>query len=176
MNDRGETFYKFLKQMMEAVGEKLEQGGDSGCKVTAGQIKGETWTGIHIQKDGDSFAPLFRTDSAYQAYLHGVEIEKLAAELVYEYRKGKAKQSAFNSILEYGKIQGILRTRLVRRENNREFYKEGPYRLHPFGAEVLYVEWEQGAGEIVSTHVTNGIARHWGIPENELFQTALKNI
>lgn len=76
---------------------------------------------------------------------------------------------------DYGKTKEKLRIRLVGREGNRAYLEEGIYRPHTMGAEVVYLELaENPEGKLVS-RVTSGFVDAWGVPEKEVFETALKN-
>lgn len=93
-----------------------------------------------------------------------------------ENRKSYEDVPAFEEqdITDYVKIKDRLRVRLVNKENNKGFYKQGPYRLQPLGAEVLYAELECRQEGILPVHITNAIAENWGIPKQELFAVALE--
>lgn len=78
-------------------------------------------------------------------------------------------------ITDYEKIKDMLRVRLINKDNNQAYYKMGPYRKHPMGVEVLYIELERNQEGSMHIHVTNTIAEQWMIPKTELLNTALKN-
>lgn len=77
---------------------------------------------------------------------------------------------------DYGKMKERLRIRLIRRKGNRALLEEVPHRIHPMGAETVYVKFEEkNGGAVWGMHVTHLLLEAWDISRDELFETALKN-
>ena len=55
------------------------------------------------------------------------------------------------------------------------YYKQGPYKIHPMGAEILFLELEKNESGSMYVQVTDAMAESWKVPKAELFKIALEN-
>lgn len=165
----------FQKELLNAVSQTLHQQGRYKCELRQTAKNNVLLTGIAICQEGSTTTPVFYLENAYQQHLQGKLMHQIAQELVAHYKELEIPAFEGEGITDYEKAKDRLRVRLVSKENNEEFYKQGPYRQQPLGTEVLYLELKHSQEESMSVHITGAIAANWSIPKQELFQTALEN-
>ena len=168
-------YQEFQESLMEAVSLELNKQGTYHCELTKTQKNNVVLSGLSIRKDGKASAPIIYLNDSYQSYLQGKPLQQISRQLVEFYRSQEIPEFDHINFVDYEKMKERLRVRLVSKENNEAYYKRGPYRIHPMGAEVLYVEVDRNESGSMSTQVTNAMAESWKMPKEELFQIALKN-
>ncbi|MEF9939148.1 MAG: DUF5688 family protein [Clostridium sp.] len=169
------SYEDFQKNLLNTVSQELNQQGRYQCELTQTAKNNVTLTGIVIRQEGSMTAPVFYLDHAYQQYLQGKPLNQIGQDLITYYQKIDVPVFEEQDITDYEKMKDRLRVRLVNKENNKGFYKQGPYRMQPLGAEVLYAELQRSEEGSLSVHLTNAIAENWGIPKQELFAAALEH-
>lgn len=169
------TYQEFQESLMEAVSLELNKQGTYHCELMKTQKNNVVLTGLSIRQDGSKSAPIIYLSDSYQSYLQGKPLNQISKEMVEFYRSQEIPEFDHIDFADYEKMKEKLRVRLVSKENNQAYYKKGPYRIHPMGAEVLYMEVERNESGSMYTQVTNDMAESWKIPKAELFQIALEN-
>jgi len=169
------SYQEFQESLLEAVSLELNKQGTYRCELTQAQKNNVVLSGLSIRQEGKTSAPVIYLHDSYQSYLHGKPLQQISKELVGFYRSHKIPEFDRNDFVDYGRVKEKLRVRLVNKENNQAYYKRGPYRLHPIGAEILYLELKRNESGSMCTQVTNDMAESWKMPKEELFQTALEN-
>ncbi|RHR25769.1 hypothetical protein DWX43_16690 [Clostridium sp. AF19-22AC] len=169
------SYQEFQESLLEAVSLELNKQGTYRCELMKTQKNNVVLSGLSIRQDGKTSAPVIYLHDSYQSYLHGKPLQQISKELVEFYRNQKIPEFDRNDFVDYGRVKEKLRVRLVNKENNQAYYKKGPYRIHPMGAEVLYMEVERNESGSMYTQVTNDMAESWKIPKAELFKIALDN-
>lgn len=169
------SYRDFQETLMQSVSQDLNRNGTYHCELTQSQKNNVVLSGLSIRQDGSKSAPIIYLNDYYQSYLNGKPLHQISREMVEFYQSQEIPEFDHADFADYGKMREKLRVRLVSKENNQAYYKQGPYRLHPIGAEILYIEVERNESGSMSTRVTNAIAENWGIPKTELFKTALEN-
>lgn len=169
------SYQDFQKRMLESVSIELNRNGAYQCQIVENPKNNVLLTGLQIRQEGSMMAQVFYLEDDYQEFLKGKPIKQISQELAAFYRNQELPDFSMFNDVDYNKVKDKLRVRLVNRENNQAYYKQGPYRLHPLGAEVLYIEWERQRDGSLHMPVTNAMAEKWMIPEKEMFDTALEN-
>lgn len=169
------SYQEFQENLLQAVGQELSQYGTYQCELMHNQKNNVVLTGLSIRHDDSMMAPVFYLEKPYQAFLEGKPMHQISQELVSVYRGQKTPSLDYADLMDYKKVKDKVRVRLVSKENNKAYYKQGPYRIRPMGAEVLYVELERKGEKSLHVHVTNAMAEQWKVPKAELFDTALEN-
>ena len=114
-------------------------------------------------------------DQYYQDYLRGESLFEICSDLLSLYRENQLPDIYMSALMDYGKMKGTLRTRLVDREQNAAFLEIGPYKMHPVGAEVVYAELVRNRDGTCRMRVTHELLEQWGVPEQEVFEAAMEN-
>lgn len=169
------SYRDFQESLTQLVSQELNKNGKYHCELTQAQKNNVVLTGLSIRQDGSKSAPIIYLSDSYQSYLQGKPLNQISKEMVEFYRSQEIPEFDHIDFADYEKMKEKLRVRLVSKENNQAYYKKGPYRIHPMGAEVLYMEVERNESGSMSTQVTNDMAESWKIPKAELFQIALEN-
>ena len=169
------TYRDFQESLTQLVSQELNKNGKYHCELTQAKKNNVVLTGLSIRQDGSKSAPIIYLSDSYQSYLQGKPLNQISKEMVEFYRSQEIPEFDHIDFADYEKMKEILRVRLVSKENNQAYYKKGPYRIHPMGAEVLYMEVERNESGSMYTQVTNDMAESWKIPKAELFQMALEN-
>ena len=128
-----------------------------------------------IKEKGRELGITVYLDQYYQDYLRGESLFEICSDLLSLYRENQFPDIHTSALMDYGKMKGTLRTRLVGREQNAAFLEIGPYKMHPVGAEVVYAELARNRDGTCGMRVTHELLEQWGVPEQELFETALEN-
>lgn len=169
------SYKAFQENLLNTISKELNRHGRYECKLTQNVKNNVVLKGICIHKADETVASVFYLENCYQDYLEGKSLHQICRDIIALYKEMDIPVFNENSIANYAKIKEKLRVRLVSRERNERFYKQGPYRLETLGAEVLYIELEHSQEGSAFVRVTHDIAEKWGIPKLELFQTALEN-
>lgn len=169
------SYKQFQESLKETVSLELNKQGTYHCELTHTQKNNVVLSGLSIRQDGKASAPIIYLNDFYQSYLKGMPLKQIRRQLVEFYQSQEIPEFDHADFADYGRMRDKLRVRLVNKENNQAYYKLGPYRLHPMGAEVLYVEVERNESGSMCTQVTNAMAESWKMPKEELFKRALEN-
>lgn len=169
------SYQEFQESLMEAVSLELNKQGTYHCELVKTRKNNVVLSGLSIRKNGKASAPIIYMNDSYQSYLHGKPLQQISRQLVEFYRSQEIPEFGHINFVDYEKMKGKLRVRLVNKENNQEYYKRGPYRLHPMGAEILFLELEENETGSMYARVTNAMAESWKMPKEELFKRALEN-
>ena len=168
-----ETFQQEIKNLVE---EGLRGKGDYSLSWHTAHKNNITRKGLMIGEQGKQVSLSVYFDKWYQEYLGGRTLSSISREIV-----GLAVERDFPDIStlpfkDYGKMKEKLRVRLVGRERNEAYLEEGPYKVHPMGAEILYAEFGKNKeGEMMALHVTHQNLQDWNVPVQEAFGAALEN-
>lgn len=169
------SYQDFQKHLLQAVSQELSQYGTYQCELMNNQKNNVVLTGVSIRHEDSMMAPVFYLEKSYQSFLEGKSLHQISQELVSAYRNQEIRSLDPVDFMDYEKVKDKIRVRLVSKENNKAYYKQGPYRIRPMGAEVLYVELERQVENSMFAHVTNAMAEQWKVPKTELFDIALEN-
>ena len=169
------SYKEFQESLRESISLELNKQGTYHCELKHIQKNNVVLSGLSIRQDGKASAPIIYLNDFYQSYLKGMPLKQIRRQLMEFYQSQEIPEFDHANFADYGRMRDKLRVRLVNKENNQAYYKMGPYRLHPMGAEVIYVEVEKNGSGIMCMQVTNAMAELWKVPKEELFKTALEN-
>lgn len=169
------SYEEFQEILLESVRWQLHTNGTYHCEIMQTPKNNVMLTGLKVRQEGSMSAPVFYLEHYYRDYLEGKHLNQISQELVTLCQSQELPDLKMIDLVDYKKVKDKLRVRLVSRENNQAFYKQGPYRLHPLGAQVLYIELEKRREGSMHIHVTNVMAEQWKVPEGELLDIGLQN-
>ena len=169
------SYKEFQESLRESISLELNKQGTYHCELKHIQKNNVVLSGLSIRQDGKASAPIIYLNDFYQSYLKGMPLKQIRRQLMEFYQSQEIPEFDHANFADYGRMRDKLRVRLVNKENNQAYYKMGPYRLHPLGAEVIYVEVEKNGSGKMCMQVTNAMAELWKVPKEELFKTALEN-
>ena len=166
------TFQDEIKKLAE---ESFRENGEYVLSWYTSHKNHVTKKGLMIKEKGRELGITVYLDQYYQDYLRGESLFEICSDLLSLYRENQFPDIHTSALMDYGKMKGTLRTRLVGREQNAAFLEIGPYKMHPVGAEVVYAELARNRDGTCGMRVTHELLEQWGVPEQELFETALEN-
>lgn len=169
------SYRDFQETLMQSVSQNLNRNGTYHCELTQTQKNNVVLSGMSIRQDGSKSAPIIYLNDFYQSYLEGKPLHQTSKEIVEFYQSQEIPEFDHADFADYGKMREKLRVRLVNKENNQTYYKQGPYKIHPMGAEILFLELEKNESGNMYVQVTDAMAELWRVPKAELFKTALEN-
>ncbi|MHA9737957.1 DUF5688 family protein [Robinsoniella peoriensis] len=169
------SYRDFQESLMQSVSQELNSNGTYHCELTQTQKNNVVLSGMSIRQDGSKSAPIIYLNDFYQSYLKGKPLHQISNEIVEFYQSQEIPEFDHVDFADYGKMREKLRVRLVNKENNQTYYKQGPYKIHPMGAEILFLELGKTESGNMCMQVTDAMAELWRVPKAELFKTALEN-
>lgn len=169
------SYQEFQESLRRQVSKELNCHGTYQCKITQSQKNNVLVSGLSIKREGTHLAAVIYLEDSYQSYLQGKSLEKISQELTVFYQNQELPDIDGSVFTEYEKVKDMLRVRLVSRENNQAYYSQGPFKMHPMGAVVLFIELQRNEEGVLQTQVTNVMAERWKVPQTTLFETALEN-
>lgn len=165
----------FQQEIQEMVKEELKDKGDYDLLLYTSHKNNMTKTGLMISEKGKTAAPTIYLNEFYAEYLKGMPLSGISSQIASFAREHVFPDELTELPPDYGKAKEKLRVRLAGRERNQAYLEEGLYRPHTMGAEVVYVELADLPEGKLSVRVTPALAEQWGVPEQEVFETALAN-
>lgn len=167
-----ETFRQEMKKLVE---EGLRGKGEYSLSWNTMHKNNVTKKGLMISEEGSLVSLSVYFDQSYQEYLGGRPLSDISREIIeFQVEKGYP-DIPMQELKDFGKMKEKLRVRLVGKEQNEAYLEEGPYKPHPMGAEILYVELERNREGTMGLHVTHQVVQEWNVPVQEIFETALEN-
>ena len=174
------TFQKFTEEVMEMMkgiaGDRYEIQKEEKLKNN-----GVRQTGITAVRQGEHVFPIVYLEPYYNDYLYGEgtvceTVEELCK--ILEEHMGKSLQSLrINDLREWETTKDRVSAKLVNAEMNRELLEQVPHRIVMDLAEIYFVKvgrcGQDGFGTIL---VRNEQEQAWGVDENILHETAVKNL
>lgn len=174
------TFQKFTEEVMEMMkgiaGDRYEIQKEEKLKNN-----GVRQTGITAVRQGEHVFPIVYLEPYYNDYLYGEgtvceTVEELCK--ILEEHMGKSLQSLrINDLREWETTKDRVSAKLVNAEMNRELLEQVPHRIVMDLAEIYFVKvgrcGQEGFGTIL---VRNEQEQAWGVDENILHETAIKNL
>ncbi len=165
----------FQDEIQKQVKEGMEGKGNFTFSLYRANKNNATKIGLTISERGKTISPTVYLSDYYMDYLLGTPLSEISREIT-EFALGhQMPEVSTAEVPYYEKVKDKLRIRLVELEGNRAYLEEGIYRPHLMGAEVVYLELTRNQEGICAVRVTSALLERWGMPENEVFKTALKN-
>lgn len=153
---------------------------DIECTVTEQQKNNGTWlTGICFHIPGENISPLVYMEPFYDEIRQGKPInevmEKIAEQAVNS--RGIQNEMAEIHMDDYASVKDHLNMILVNTKANRRVLSRMPHREMEDLSAIVRVEIPMPEGKGTgSVRVTNDLMEYWGVDEEQLFNTALKNM
>lgn len=179
------SFEEFQEYVMDHIREYLpEEYANAEVSVrTVQKLNGVTLQGLEIwtpeMKQGTGVTPTIYLNGIYENYENGVELEVIMEHIGNLERQSMDLPEDVAEIKEMYKYVNYVKDRLIvsliSAERNVDFLKDKPYRMLEDLAifyKVLISKDANGTGTIT---VTNNHMEYWGLTEEQLYETAIKN-
>lgn len=168
-----ETFQQEIKNLVE---EGLREKGDYSLSWHTAHKNNITRKGLVISKKDNPVSISVYFEQWYQEYLRGRPLSSISRDIVELAVEREFPDISTLPFKDYEKMKEKLRVRLVGREQNEAYLEEGPYKVHPMGAVILYAEFGKNKeGEMMGLHVTRQNLQDWNVPVQEVFEAAQEN-
>lgn len=130
-------------------------------------------TALIIESKESNVAPTIYLESYYEKYKNGAEIETLAHEVIWEYRKNRRLGKInLNFICDWEQAKGMVAYRVINAEQNKELLKNVPHKNILDLAKVCYLSLYDGDASVL---IHKGLCELWNISEAELLEAAEEN-
>ena len=179
------SFEEFQEYVMDHIREYLpEEYANAEVSVrTVQKLNGVTLQGLEIwtpeMKQGTGVTPTIYLNGIYENYENGVDLEVIMEHIGNLERQSMDLPEDVAEIKEMYKDVNYVKDRLIvsliSAERNVDFLKDKPYRMLEDLAifyKVLISKDANGTGTIT---VTNNHMEYWGLTEEQLYETAIKN-
>lgn len=179
------SFEEFQEYVMDHIREYLpEEYANAEVSVrTVQKLNGVTLQGLEIwtpeMKQGTGVTPTIYLNGIYENYENGVDLEVIMEHIGNLERQSMDLPEDVAEIKEMYKDVNYVKDRLIvsliSAERNVNFLKDKPYRMLEDLAifyKVLISKDANGTGTIT---VTNNHMEYWGLTEEQLYETAIKN-
>lgn len=179
------SFEEFQEYVMDHIREYLpEEYANAEVTVrTVQKLNGVTLQGLEIwtpeMKQGTGVTPTIYLNGIYENYENGVDLEVIMEHIGNLERQSMDLPEDVAEIKEMYKDVNYVKDRLIvsliSAERNVDFLKDKPYRILEDLAifyKVLISKDANGTGTIT---VTNNHMEYWGLTEEQLYETAIKN-
>ncbi len=169
------NYENFLQCMQERIQKQVHDG----CTVTLNHViknNGCELDGLVIMEKGRNVAPTIYLNAFYEAYENGMYIEDIIHKILQVYMENKDKINVNPEFFtDYESVRYRIAYKLIHYEQNTKLLEVVPHRRFLDLAIVYYCMIEQfedinATALIYNTHMT-----HWGITEEELYETAHRN-
>ena len=168
-------FETFRQEMRKLVEEGLKGKGDYSFSWYTANKNNIAKKGLMISEKGKTVSFTVYLEQPYQEYLGGRPLSDISREIIEVTVERGYPDISTMELKDYGKMKEKLRVRLVGRERNEAYLGEGPYQVHPMGAEIAYVELGRTQEGTMGVRVTHRNLQEWGVSASEIFEAALEN-
>ncbi len=168
-------FEEFCQQVEGMVRERLGEGQGYRCSLKRVPKNNITRTGLKISAPEKRNAVILYLDPFYQEYRNGQTLQEISGGIVRGCLEETFPRLPDINLNNYQEIEGRLRIQLVSRVRNRAYLEEGIYRPNPIGAAIVKVWLGSTEEGTMETRVTKQHLDVWGVTEQNVFETALKN-
>ncbi|MCR5627605.1 MAG: DUF5688 family protein [Lachnospiraceae bacterium] len=135
---------------------------------------------LSIRRKDEALAPTIYTEEYFNHYNDGEismeEIVNSVLKIYSTYASGPNLNFDFDRFEDYETMRDSIIFRLVNYDRNRELLEDVPHRRYMDLAVIyccLLKDFENGTG--ATTVVKKAIMEQWGVTEEELYRTAIKN-
>lgn len=179
------SFEEFQEYVKDHIREYLSEE-FAGAEVSVRTVKklnGVTLQGLEIwtpeMRQSTGVTPTIYLNGIYENYENGVDLEVIMEHIGNLERQSMDLPEDVAKIKERYKDVGYVKNRLIvsliNAEKNADFLKDKPHRMLEDLAivyKVLINKNENGRGTIT---VTNDHMKYWGLTEEQLYETAIRN-
>lgn len=179
------SFEEFQEYVKDHIREYLpeEFAGAEVSVRTVKKLNGVTLQGLEVwtpeMRQSTGVTPTIYLNGIYENYENGVDLEVIMEHIGNLERQSMDLPEDVAKIKERYKDVGYVKNRLIvsliNAEKNADFLKDKPHRMLEDLAivyKVLINKNENGRGTIT---VTNDHMKYWGLTEEQLYETAIRN-
>ena len=170
-----ESYQAFEQELLKKITEQL---GDRAQAVLRDIVR-NNHTAVRvltIETEGVYASPAYQMDNLYALRDSGAAIDAITEQIVRQWSETSAMTDTLMKVTESGSFaKERVFLKLVNRSMNEERLKDMPFLPFLDLAAVLYIELQKNADGGMTCDVTKSMLKAWGIPERELFATALRN-
>ena len=153
--------------------------GEDYTVTTRRQLKNNSvyLSGVTVKKEDSLVAPSLYVDDYYKRFQKGLELETIVREIYETLKDAVDKPDVDLSRIDCapGDMREDIIFKLVNTERNRELLSLVPHREF-LDLSVTYHRFiEMGNRALGSVLITNDLAKHFSLTEEELFSLAVKN-
>lgn len=168
-------FEEFCQQVEGMVRKRFGEDQGYRCSLKRVPKNNITRTGLKILAPGKRNAVVLYLDPFYQEYRNGQTLQEISGGIVRGCLEETFPRLPDINLNDYREIEGRLRIQLVSRVRNRAYLEEGIYRPNPIGASIVKIWLGSTEEGTMETRVTKQYLDVWGVTEQTVFETALKN-
>lgn len=112
----------------------------------------------------------------YEKYLKGASLDEALTELAEAVLDGTQKTIPMREALEFDRVKENVFCQLINTEQNKELLKTVPHReFNDLSIIYVWLVRDNAEGRMYSSRVTDDMAEHIGLNEEELYQLAMEN-
>lgn len=167
---------KFLEEIKQAV--RSIAGEDYRIElVDMEKNNNMVYTGMVIGNRTETISPTIQLETFYEAYLHGVPIQKIAEDIFdWVQQDHNTRPDIPTDFYHFEKFREKIIFRLVNTEKNRELLKKMPSVPVYENLSLIFVIILQNDEDGVKTvRISNQLMKTWNVEADELYRIALEN-
>lgn len=112
----------------------------------------------------------------YERYLKGASLDEALTELAEAVLAGAQKTEPMKEAMDFDKVKENVFCQLINTEQNKELLKTVPHReFNDLSIIYVWLVRDNSEGRMYSSKVTDDMAEHIGLNEQELYQLAMEN-
>lgn len=169
------TYQDFESQIVELITTELSDE----CTIDTKPViknNGITLHGLVINNGKCNISPTIYLDYYYKEFENGADIDKLAKQVVAQYKKFELDEDFDISVFtDYEKCKDNISFKLINYEKNKELLEDIPHIKYLDLAIVFYYLLEGGLNETSSILIRNSHMEHWGVDKVDLMVQAQNN-
>lgn len=169
---------EFAEQVLTSVRDKAD--GDFNVWITTVQKNNRTaFTGITTSRDGSQAQPIVYLDGYYNRFIHNQtsvgEVSNIVYEAILEHLN-YVPDIKITDLMDWERIKSRIYVKLINAGQNAESLEDTPHRFFLDFAIVYYIKVRDDEDGLQSITIKNQYLNLWGISEDELYRTGLKNL
>ncbi|MBE5899655.1 MAG: hypothetical protein E7279_08645 [Lachnospiraceae bacterium] len=169
------TYQDFESKIIELIDTELSDE----CTIDTKPViknNGITLHGLVINNGKCNISPTIYLDYYYKDFENGADINKLAKQVVAQYKKFELDEDFDISIFtDYEKCKKRISYKLINYEQNKELLEDIPHIKYLDLAIVFYYLLEGGLNETSSILIRNSHMEHWEVNTDDLMAQAQNN-
>lgn len=170
---------EFMEQVAESIREYLPQEYQN-AKITVQHVEKQdgTKTGIMVQKDSETMAPVVYLDAEYDTFMQGKKpfssiLSETAEQVVQAERMTKNIAFDPSTVMNFETCASMLRVQLMSKEQSPNFLRKLVYTYEQPDCIATYAI---DLNNEMHIRVTNEMMKTWGITKEQLRDQALQNM
>lgn len=136
--------------------------------------------GLYISEKGHNISPVVYLEPFFEKYQSGISVTYIAADLMQMIKNNEIADSKDYSTVKdlftssYEQIKDNIVFRIINTERNKAFLSDKPHRELLDLSVMYYIPLVFGKAT-TTISITNAHMQFWGISEEDLYMTAVKN-